>query len=71
MCIRRNDVVYMSVRRHLYVMGLLDKSTQLKERNLSIDKTDNKLFMQYLFQKRQLHRIEFSGAREKAQVGGS
>ena len=26
--------------------------------------------MQYLFQKRQLHRKEFSGAREKAQVGG-
>ena len=38
--------------------------------NLSIDKTDKKLFMQYLFQKRQLHRIEFSGAIEKAQVGG-
>ena len=37
--------------------------------NLSIDKTDNKPFMQYLFQKRQLHRIEFSGAGEKAQVG--
>ena len=37
--------------------------------NLSIDKTDNKPFMQYLFQKRQLHRIEFSDAREKGQVG--
>ena len=34
-------------------------------RNLSIDKTDNKPFMQYLFQKRQLHRIEFSDARKK------
>ena len=33
--------------------------------NWSIDKTDNKPFMQYLLQKRHLHRIEFSNAREK------
>ena len=38
--------------------------------NLSVDKTDNQPFMQYLFQKRQLHRIEFSGGREKAHVNG-
>ena len=44
------------------VMGLLDKSTYITERQ---KKTDNKPFMQYLF-----HRIEFSDARKKTQVGG-
>ena len=47
---------------HVY---LINRTTN----NLSIDITDTKPFMQYLFQQRQLHRIEFSGAGEKAHVG--
>ena len=54
-----------------FISDMGPKSGLIAPRPLSIDKTDNKLFMQYLLQKRQLHRIEFSGAREKAQVGGS
>ena len=73
MCIKRNDVVYNYVSMTSFVrhgpageVYLINRRTN----NLSIDKTDKKLFMQYLFQKRQLHRIEFSGAIEKAQLGG-